>query len=581
MAVSRRKFLQQAGAAGAAAAALPWWLQIEAGAAPRDFTTLNRTIVPGAKVGEGSVGAYYRLTDGPGEPHTTRDELGASRTRKGLKAAVPLLSFVHLTDIHIIDAQSPARVEFLDRFSDPGLGCENIPFESAHRPQETLTLQVLEAMVRAIRKVRRSPITGRKFAFAVCTGDNTDNEQLNELRWFIDTLDGGKKVTSNSGGDAYEGVQLGEWGDPEYWHPDEGVTDKYKQQFGYPDYPGLFDAAVKPFRATGLGMPWLQTFGNHDGLMQGNAPRNQIFEAIAIGPLKIKALPPGVSPCDAFQTLRDNPAAFLAAPMHQVTSDADRKIITRAEYIEEMFKTTGTPVGHGFAKSSREAGTAYWLKDVGKFRLIGLDTVNPGGESNGSIGTAQFEWLEERLREVSRTHLDSSGEEVTNDDASNRYVILFSHHGLRSLENPVVTPDPLEPDANDLPRVLADEIEAMVHRYPNVIAWVNGHTHENIVEPRVSPNDGGFWDIGTAAHIDWSCQSRMIDVTDNKDGTFSIWCTMLDHLAPIRPGGKDEVLRLASISRELAANDFQKGIGYTGPGEPKDRNVELVIRKPF
>jgi hypothetical protein len=130
--------------------------------------------------------------------------------------------------------------------------------------------------------------------------------------------------------------------------------------------------------------------------------------------------------------------------------------------------------------------------------------------------------------------------------------------------------------------MLADEVEALIHRFPNVIAWVNGHSHNNIVEPRPSTTGGGFWDIGTAAHIDWSCQSRLLDVVDNKDGTLSIFGTMINHAAPAVPGAEaDPVLRLASISRELAANDFQAGFASNGPGETKDRNVELLIKAPF
>ncbi|MFP5297580.1 MAG: TIGR03767 family metallophosphoesterase [Actinomycetota bacterium] len=586
--MDRRDFLKSAALAGAATM-MPRWVSFAASrpeliAKAADLTTLNQTIVKGAAISEGVRAKYHRLAWGPGEPHILREDLAKSRNghNRNVQAKTPLLNIAHFTDIHIIDAQSPARVEFLDRYADPGNGCESIPFSSAHRPQEVASLHILEAMVRRLREVQVSPLTGTKIQSVVCTGDNIDNEQLNELRWFIDTMDGGKKVSSNSGAtDKYEGVQSAEWADAEYWHPDEGVTDKYKQLYGFPEYPGLLDDVILPFSATGVGIPWYQTFGNHDGLLQGNAPRNAVFEGIAVGPAKIVGLPPGVNPCDSFDTLRNNPTAFLSAPMHPTTADGQRKIVTRAEYIDEMFNTTGSPKGHGLTQRNKEDGTAYWHSDEHPgFRFIGLDTVNPGGFSEGSIGAAQLAWLEERLKEVSSRYYDAAGEEVT-QDADDRLVILFSHHGLRSLDNPVATPDPAEPSSNDLPRMTSEEIEAVVQRYPNVIAWVNGHTHENIVDPRKGPH-GGFWDIGTAAHIDWSCQSRLVEVLDNRDGTLSIFCTMIDHAAPAVPGAEsDRVLRLASISRELAANDYQAGFNSAGPGKPEDRNVELVIDAPF
>ena len=587
--MDRRDFLKATGLFGAAAMVPGTWLRWADAATRRHLipqiaakTTLGQTIVKGQRLGEGSVGAYFQLAYGAGEPHIRRTELAEAGEDGKNRPKDSLLSFGHFTDIHLVDAQSPARVEFLDRLSDPGQGCESIPFNAAHRPQETLTLHILEAMVRQTRDISISPVTGRPIATIVCTGDNIDNEQFNELRWFIDLMDGGAEIVPNSGGGAYEGVQSAQWADPEYWHPDAGVADKYKQQYGFPEYPGLLEDAIKPFTATGVGVPWLQTFGNHDGLMQGNVPRNELFEQIAVGGLKPIGLPSGINPCDAFQTLRDNPSAFAAAPMHQVNADGNRKILTRAEYIEEMFKTTGTPVGHGLTEESRTSGVAYWHNDDhDHFRLIGLDTVNPGGYDAGSIGAAQFAWLEQRLIEASSTYFDADGNEVSND-VEDRYVILFSHHGLRSLDNPNATPNPLDPASNDLPRMLADEVEALIHRFPNVIAWVNGHTHENIVEPRPSSTGGGFWDIGTAAHIDWSCQSRLVDVVDNRDGTLSIFGTMIDHAAPAVPGAEsDSVLRLASISRELAANDYQLGFASKGPGEPKDRNVELLIKAPF
>lgn len=232
----------------------------------------------GDEIGSGSSGAYYRLTYGPGEPHIVRTDMWPASTT----ALTALTSFVHFTDIHLVDAQSPSRVEFLDRFADTV--CETAPLNSAFRPQETMTVQVLEAMVRSLRAIRRGPVSGRPLQFLVCTGDNIDNEQYNELRWFIDTLDGGKTITPNSGDPSrYEGVQAAGWADEEYWHPDN-VTDKYKDLYGFLSYPGLLKAAIKPFRATGIRIPWWQTFGNHDGLLSGNVPRHEVFNLIAVGP---------------------------------------------------------------------------------------------------------------------------------------------------------------------------------------------------------------------------------------------------------------------------------------------------------
>ncbi|MEA2486807.1 MAG: hypothetical protein QOF16_461 [Actinomycetota bacterium] len=584
--LNRRDFLKATGAVGASSLLLPAWVRwaIPADASPAELTTLAQTIIKGAAIGTGSQGKYYRLAAGPGEPHILRTDLATriSKTRR----AKSLVNFVHFTDVHIVDAQSPARVEFLDRTSGPGNGCDSVPFNAASRPHETMSLHVLEAMIRQIRSIRRGPITHKPFAFCISTGDNVDNEQFNELRWFIDTMDGGKSVTSNSGGPAYEGTQSPEWADIEYWHPDPGVADKYKQQWGFPEYPGTFETVVKPFTATGVGVPWYQVFGNHDGLMQGNAPRNAFFEAAATGPAKVTALPPGVNPCDSFKSLQDNPTAWAAAPARQVTADPDRKITTRDDYIKEMFKTTGTPAGHGFLPEALSSNgvLSYWFNDsTPGFRYIGLDTVNPGGVDSGSIGDNQMKWLEQRLIEASSVYLDASGNEVKTKN-QDRLIVLFSHHGLRSLDNEAnKMVDPFQEQISDQPRHLADEVAALVHRFPNVIAWVNGHTHNNVVTPRPDPNKktNGFWDIGTAAHIDWTCQSRLIEIVDNHDGTLSIFATMVDHAAPLTPGASDPVLNMASVSRELCANDPQYGFASKGPGKPEDRNVELIVKAPF
>jgi hypothetical protein len=56
----------------------------------------------------------------------------------------------------VVDAQSPGRVEFLDRYNDgPG---EPLLFGSAYRPQELLTPHVSDSLVAAVERVGIGPV---------------------------------------------------------------------------------------------------------------------------------------------------------------------------------------------------------------------------------------------------------------------------------------------------------------------------------------------------------------------------------------------------------------------------------------
>ncbi len=108
-------------------------------------------------------------------------------------------AFIHLSDIHICDAASPARLEFLDRIADPDNPLSQlVPYIGTYRAQEFLTTQVLEAMVLAANEIKRAPLTGAAIDAVVITGDVTDNAQSNELDWYKRILDGGV-VTPKSG----------------------------------------------------------------------------------------------------------------------------------------------------------------------------------------------------------------------------------------------------------------------------------------------------------------------------------------------------------------------------------------------
>jgi hypothetical protein len=262
-----------------------------------------------------------------------------------------LVNFLQLTDFQMVDEESPARVEFLD-FTQRGLFN---PFSAAYRPQESLTTQVTEAMVRQAKNVH-SELTSEELDLTILTGDNADSQQFNETRWFIDTLDGTRgnrppglpdtidrnsapppPVSPGTPDSIYDGVRDdGDTDSPDggYYEPDSSEEPR-EDGDGYSperldnvretgrdvtvrDFPRLFESANEEFEADGLDMPWYSAFGNHDALVQGNSPEayfgpggafpphveisNPTYQGIATGCVKVKQLaPPARALIDSLQ----------------------------------------------------------------------------------------------------------------------------------------------------------------------------------------------------------------------------------------------------------------------------------------
>jgi metallophosphoesterase (TIGR03767 family) len=550
-----------AGALGAAAAAAG----AAAAAEPVQTATLVRTLIRGAA----GTGGYRPVVAGPGEAHLLRTDLGAQAAPGRAAVRTPVIAFAQLSDVHVLDAQSPMRLEFVDRLDDPS----PIPptlFSSAYRPHEMLSGQIADAMVREINAVGSGPVTGEPLALAIQTGDNSDNSQLNEIRWNIQLLNGGQVRVDSGSALAYEGVADGNgaYYDPAYWHPHGTpagkAEDVYRKRYGYPVVPGLLNAARRPFQAAGLNMPWYSAFGNHDGLVQGNFPQLLQLSLVSTGALKLMSLPAGVSPAELLNTLQEGDlnnlltSIALTPAARLVTPDLNRRMLTRKQVVEQHFALGGAPHGHGFTAENRSKGTAYYMFDQGACRFIVLDTVNPNGYSDGSIDNAQFAWLEEVLSR-----------------SAGKIVMVSSHHSSWTMANTLVA------TGGDVDtRVNGTRVLERLLSHPQVVAWINGHTHRNQVVSHARPEGGGLWEINTASHIDWPQQSRLIEITDNQDGTLSIFTTMVDHAGPAAYGGNtSDARRLAGLGRELAANDPQNRTD-SGRGQPGDRNVELLVTKP-
>ncbi len=113
---------------------------------------------------------------------------------------------------------------------------------------------------------------------------------------------------------------------------------------------------------------------------------------------------------------------------------------------------------------------------------------------------------------------------------------------------------------------------------------MTGHTHQNRVD-LFRKGKSGFWQINTASHADWPQQSRLVELMDNKDGTLSLFNTVLDQAGPIAapaagtPAAGFTDAQLGGLSRVLAYNDPQR-VKPDELGRKLDRNVELVLRDP-
>ncbi|MGW8380284.1 TIGR03767 family metallophosphoesterase [Streptomyces sp. ODS28] len=503
-------------------------------------TTLDSVALPG----QAGPGGYRRLTASPGWKRLVRTKLADPKSSEDKRAEkrTPLASFVQLTDLHLVDVQHPLRYEYL-RTETP----------SAWRPHETLSVAGAVALIERVNRLKGGPATGAPLSFVITTGDNTDNNCTAELEWFLTVMSGGR-ITPNTGDPkGYEGVQNSD--SKLYWHPDSALRDRDKQA-GYPRVKGLLEAALREVNSPGLGLPWYSTVGNHDALPGGCfATGDDFFTDFALGGRKMIELDDSSDAKKLWATIEDgsdpsgeNFRELLKSrrgTMRRVTPDEKRRPFTRTEYVRKHLdpRWAGAgPVGHGYGQQHLDGGKLYYSFEVSEdVAGISLDTTRKDGNFKGRVGTEQLGWLE---RELKRHRKDG------------KYVIVFSHH------TSTTTPEG------------GDEVVALLNKHPHAVAWINGHTHKNTIRAQDT-----FWEVSTASHIDFPQLARVVELTDNQDGTLSLFTTLIESAAPAETDYTDlSQTGLASLYRELGFNDPGKRPGLMG--DANDRNTELLLRKP-
>ncbi|MFE3055232.1 hypothetical protein [Nocardia sp. NPDC059239] len=529
------------------------------------MTFPDHTIRPGAALD--ADGRYRGLERGPAEPRSARTELAPGAT---LDPGATVARFVQLTDFQIADPVSPGRLTFLHGLAGrPGW---EFMFP-AYRPQEPVALQAFEATIRTLRELGTDTID-----FVVTTGDNIDSAQSNELSALFALLDGDTVLDPNFG--ATETRTLPAYAvSAEFYNPEPESRDVYKREHGFPDVPGLLAAAAGPFRTRGLGVPWLACFGNHDCLVQGRAPVTAEYQALVTGDSAPTAL--GIDPpADPIRRYLPDPTVLSQGPAVPIAARTDRRVISPAEYVRAHLDSPTEPRGHGFTEQNLIEGTTYYSYDaVPGVRMIVLDSTHPAGHVTGSIGARQWGWLVDQLIAAHSSYRGEDGAIVRTGNRD-RAVIIASHHGLGMLTN--TTPDP-----DGETRYLAADLEALLHRFGNVVLWIAGHEHRNEVTPRHRPDPqedpaGGFWHVLTSGLCEWPCQTRLLElVLPQQDSNhLIIRSTMIDHSAPERPGPALELLDLASLHRELSFNEPTRVGGPHSAGTPADRTVDLIVPVP-
>ncbi len=305
------------------------------------YTTIDRTVVPVPVPSDSPVLDPDQVQDfakygygiwefGEGQGYEKRLDLmpeGYSGT--SAENTTRLLHIFTMSDIHITDKESPAQaVYYGDKWG----------MVSGYSPAMLYTTHVLDAAVQTVNALHKE----KPFDLGIFLGDGINSGQYNELRWYIDTIDG-KTI-----------------------NPDSGVKDD--------PVPGPLNDYQDSYKAAGLDMsiPWYQVLGNHDHFWMGLYPPDDYINNTLTGNsilnignvitdnLRIKSRGLYMGAIDGrtpYGTITGaGPVSDFPYGPPTVPADPDRRFLQRTEWIGEYFNTSSEPSGHGFSQSDITTG---------------------------------------------------------------------------------------------------------------------------------------------------------------------------------------------------------------------------------
>jgi len=508
------------------------------------YTTLERTILPQAvdssvivSIEKSDSFAIYGFGNwyyGSGLPYERRlDLMPETYDSSSLTNDARLLRFFAMTDIHITDEESPAQAIFFRKY------LSNFAI-SVYSPAMLYSAQMLDAAVRTVNRLHSK----QPFDLGVILGDMINNAQYNELRWFIDILDG-------------------QWIDPDSGDDDDPVE-------------GSNNDHQDAFQAEGLlaSIPWYAAIGNHDHFWIGSKPVNDRLRAVLTGD-SILQCGNILSDQDAFsKRLYSMGAIDGSSPYAKIVgegvvanmtviptipADADRRAVSIDDIMEEMSNTTTLPVGHGFVQdnTANQFGGCYSFEPKAglPLKIIVLDNTQEDTDisriyGHGSLKNGRHEWLIQQLQ---------AGQD------ENKLMIIAAHVPIGVA---------FGEEVGWYDEIVERNLIAELKTYPNLMLYVAGHRHLNTVKafPSDDPEhpENSFWGVETKSLREFPQQFRTFDIFRNNDNSISIFVTNVD------PALKVGSLAYVGRSYAIAAQQLYGLLEPSTGSGPVSYNAELV-----